>query len=1614
MVISWRAGLAAGAAAVSMASAALAQISTDSSLGRAGQALAGPRFTIPESLGSLRGGNLFHSFSVFNVLSGQSATFTTSTRGIGNVVSRVTGGTASTINGALALVPADGAPNFFFVNPAGVTFGAGASIDVPGAFHVSTADYVKFPDGVFHASADAQSTLSSAPPEAFGFLGTHRARVTVDGGARLSGALMQPFSIVAGDITLDNGHATARAADIRIVALGAAAAEIPMTGPVPSARGDLAIVNGGRIAAPSVGAANAGNVTVAAGTIEMVDGGLITSSTSSSGNAGTVSLSAENLFIDQRGGALTGIFSTANAGSSGHAGVIDVQVAGALSLRDGAAISTGTLSSGNAGALSVRAGDISIEGEGINTTGIASQAQTGSTGNAGSVLVTATGTLSVLDRGQISTSTFGEGTGGTLTVRAGAVRVFNGARISSSAESTGNAGSIRIDAGTVVVDGNAGQSGSTAIVSNAQSGSGDAGSIEINASESVTLVNGGAILSNTFTAGNGGAITINARNMLLDSMGHEAIVTTVASNAYAPATGDAGTISITVPGTLSVLNGGEISSSTFSSGNARSVNVTAGNILIDGQDYTRWATGIFSVADSGAGNAGTVNVAASGDILMRRGGNIASGTFSSGHAGEVRVAARNLTIDGEGRYTPISSNSNPSATGNAGRVQIDVADRLSIFEEGFIGSSTFSSGNAGSVRVRAAEILIDGRTPGTGAAISSQANEGTGNAGSVDVAASGALTLLRNGVITSSTFSRGNAGPVSVSAGSITIEGNAPAEFATGIISNAYEGSGNAGPITVSAVGAIDIRRSGEISSSTYTSGSAGTIAIRAGSMAIDGGGGFAGVFSQAVEGTGSAGTISVTVAGALALTDRGQINSSTFSAGNAGEIHVRAADIDIDHRNRPFGVTGIVSQSDTESTGNAGLVDVVASGRLSIFDGGIIASSAFGPGRAGSVLVRARDFLIDGRDHQDSLTGVASQAEEGSSGAAGSIEVTVDEALVIRNGGAISSSTFSSGAAGNVTVSAGTVSIVREGAGNPTGIFSRAYEGSAGDAGDVELRVRGRLLLADGGQISSDTFSAGNAGTVRVSARDVEIDGAGQNIDIFGDAPETGIFSRTLRDRFFFNPAAGNAGSVEVVATGDLVVRNGGAISSSTFTKGDAGQVKVAAGNIKIDGEGHVTGIFSTAENVAEGNAGNVEVSTPGDLLILRGGEIGSSTYSFVGRAGSVKVNAGNLTIDPQGFSAYLYPIDLNVFESLHHTGISSQATIFSLLGDAGSVEVNVAGRLALLNGAQIESSTHSGGRAGSVSVTAGSLLVDGRLDPEHPSSINARAGRSSLGQTGNVNVTARDSIVLSNGGELSISNDGRFFVSYDPNYVVTPTQLTVSAPNISLMSGGAITAASTAGWDASNIRVNAARLLSLTDSAIATSAVDGDGGSITIAGDGALVLRNSRITTSVSGLEGNGGDIFIATRALVLDTGFIQANTAAADAIGGNVSIDVGALVPSGNSLFVGGAREIAFEPGVFGLNVIQAAAPTGVSGAINISTPALDVSSGLVGLSAKVIDAGGLGRSLCEMTGGSSLAQAGRGGMPPSARDFARVDAPAPAMPLALAATSGSAASWIACGR
>src|ERR1700720_3942093 len=72
----------------------------DGSLGATGS-LPGPNFMIPASAGKQVGGNLFQSFSQFNLVSAESATFT-GPSSIHNILSRVTGGSPSSIDGKVS------------------------------------------------------------------------------------------------------------------------------------------------------------------------------------------------------------------------------------------------------------------------------------------------------------------------------------------------------------------------------------------------------------------------------------------------------------------------------------------------------------------------------------------------------------------------------------------------------------------------------------------------------------------------------------------------------------------------------------------------------------------------------------------------------------------------------------------------------------------------------------------------------------------------------------------------------------------------------------------------------------------------------------------------------------------------------------------------------------------------------------------------------------------------------------------------------------------------------------------------------------------------------------------------------------------------------------------------------------------------------------------------------------------------------------------------------------------------------------------------------------------------------------------------------------------------
>ena len=116
--------------------------------------------------GTQAGSNLFHSFQQFGLNAGQIANFL-SNPAIANILGRVTGGEASIINGRIQVTGSNA--NLFLMNPAGIIFGANASLDVPGSFTATTANGIRLDGNWFNATGSNNYGTLTGTPNALGF-----------------------------------------------------------------------------------------------------------------------------------------------------------------------------------------------------------------------------------------------------------------------------------------------------------------------------------------------------------------------------------------------------------------------------------------------------------------------------------------------------------------------------------------------------------------------------------------------------------------------------------------------------------------------------------------------------------------------------------------------------------------------------------------------------------------------------------------------------------------------------------------------------------------------------------------------------------------------------------------------------------------------------------------------------------------------------------------------------------------------------------------------------------------------------------------------------------------------------------------------------------------------------------------------------------------------------------------------------------------------------------------------------------------------------------------------------------------------------------------------------
>jgi filamentous hemagglutinin family protein len=556
-----------------------AEVTLDGTLGRGGS-LPGPDYLIGAELGQQRGGNLFHSFRDFNLNLNESATFS-GPNTVQNVISRVTGGNPSNIDGLIrSTIPN---ADMYFINPYGIMFGPNALLDVQGSFHASTAEYLRFSDGGrFEARQPNNSLLTVAPIEAFGFLNSPLAPISVKGQGEVSQDLKKQasglsvpegktLSLIGSGIEIKTG--TFFKTDDRVI-------DLPLLR-APSGKINLiSVASPGEVISTEAGFLDISSFEKMAA-IKLSDHVVVEVSGEGSGSifirAGSLELTHSDLRSERRHAQQDGLIdSNTDTIHAQQDGVTDIQV------------------------------------EQMSLTNSHIQSVTNDIGKSNAIVILVAETLTLSSStivGNSNSQQADAGDGGKIQIEAEQLRLEEQSSIASSTFGAGQGGSITLKvADTLSISGKRETNRPSGIVSNShatQVNAGAAGQIEIEAGQ--ILIESGSIGSNTFGFANGGAIVLKVAETLALSDGRiSSESTSIPKNIDIPI-GHAGRIEIEA-NRLSLTDQAKIAGSTVGVGDGGTVLIKVADVLtLSNQSKI---SAFSRSAEANAGKAGEISVQA--------------------------------------------------------------------------------------------------------------------------------------------------------------------------------------------------------------------------------------------------------------------------------------------------------------------------------------------------------------------------------------------------------------------------------------------------------------------------------------------------------------------------------------------------------------------------------------------------------------------------------------------------------------------------------------------------------------------------------------------------------------------------------------------------------------------------------------------------------------------------------------------------------------------------------------------------------------------------------------------------------------------------------------------
>jgi filamentous hemagglutinin family protein len=707
----------------------------------------------------------------------------------------------------------------------------------------------------------------------------------------------------------------------------------------------------------------------------------------------------------------------------------------------------------------------------------------------------------------------------------------------------------------------------------------------------------------------GGSITINSQNLSL--FGGSKLRAGIASG-LGTLNSQAGEIKIDALGVITLTDESFIANvlQREAVGKSGDINIQAESVFLTDGSYL--TTSPFGQE----GKAGNLFVNALDEVRVSGASSdgqsrITTQTEGSVDAGNLAIATKRLTIENGGQIS--TATDSPDSEGKAGNLTVNASDEVLVSgvssdgnEQSRLTTRTESSGDAGELIINTGNLVIE-----NGAQVSSGNNsfDSEGKAGNLTVNASNEVRVSGvssgGGVLsrlTTRTQGSGDAGELIINTSNLVIENGAQVSSDNNNSTN----TGKAGNLTVNASNEVRVSGGASLDGSKQSR------------------------LTTRTEGSRDAGELIINT-GNLIIENGAQVSSGNFSSESTRESTGDGGNLTVNASNE-VRVSGASSEGNvlsrlttrTQGSGNAGEL-IINTGNLVIENGAQVSSGTDGfttTGKGGNLIVNASDEVrvsgsITNPRGEDSPPGQSpSRLTSRTEGSGDAGELTINTGnLVIENGGQVSSGSFNEGRGGLLTVNASesvqvSGSVIENSTdGGTEEIVSRLSTRTrdAGDAGNLRITTK-KLLVQDGGQISANTFAGeGQGGLVTIDASDfIELSGT----SITGKSSLLSVETNSI----------GKAGDL-TLKTRQLIIEDGGDISSRSNETGIAGNIDIRANSLSLEGEGS-----SISAETASTDGGNIFLDVQ-DLLLLRNGSQ-ISTTAGTERAGG---NGGDIDINSQ-----------------------------------------------------------------------------------------------------------------------------------------------------------------------------------------------------------------------------------------------------------------------------------------------------------------------------------------------------------------------------------------------